>query len=341
MRTYRKLAEINFFHKYYESGILESTDLGFYKTPETEKLLANYRLMLKIKPGVIELIQECEEEEEGLEAFIEIDKELKFSIVIEQKNKQFFSFSELPFIDMGKEVFYFSNKIVKENKKSAGLVKGKEIGVSDLHWLLPKSVAKIENLDWKAPKTLSSITKDKNIVCTSLDDFAQIVPTLADGYYELISGKNTEASFVLFKAKYSAADIGLIEFFVDTVMAKAIHSEPVQFGITFEARKLPWQYQVFERFNSIKNILIVDDKEEVEFKELAVIEQDGIKSRVFISKKPIAITEITKKAFRIISPANGRAGKVWVEKLPIPKFSNITMSAEPDKTMFFKEYVYL
>ncbi len=341
MRTYRKIAEIHIRHNFYKKGIVAANDFGFFKTPETEELLSNYRLMLKFKTGRIEVIQECEQEDGVIAPFIEIEHELKLSIVMQLKNKQFFSFSELPFIQMGKELFFFTNRRAGKITQSGQLNHTTFSGSDDICLLLPKSSGQIAELSWDTQKTLISPDEKTKQTLEQANDFAEQALRLTDGYYEIKSKNKAEVKFVLLKTKYSASDVGLIEFFVNKEMARSIQNEPQEFSIDFDSRKLQWQYQVFERFNSIKNIKIVDEKSEIEFSEQAQVELNGMQSKLFISKQQIPLQEVTKQTFKIVSPNNGRAGKTWVEKLPIPKLSNINKMDNQSDNLVFKEYVYL
>lgn len=337
MRTYRKIAEIRFLHQYYTSGVLDGADLAMHLSPETERLLANYRLMLKLKPARIELVQECETDDDGRQqAFIDIDHDLQLSIVLEQRNKLLFSFSELPFVQMARQAFYFSNRHLGQAVEGR-LSRGQFVGADDICWLLPKSAAHIA-LDWNEPWQLRTAQGQVRIADAPQEVFAQQLAFAPDGYYELWQQGQRSAAFVLLKKRYSEADLGLIDLMVP---AHSPLGPMPTYSIEFDVRRLPWQYQVYERYNSIKNIEIVDDKSQVQFREQASIDANGQRSKLFVSTQPIALCEVNRQTFRVVSPANGRAAKVWIERLPVPRLSNLVHADPNGKALVFKEYVYL
>lgn len=302
--------------------------------------MANYRFTIKFRGDKIDIIQECESEDGKVEPFIEVDSELKFSFVIQLKNKQIFSFTDLPFIQMGKEAFFFSNKVGAKTIPDGKLSKKDFVGEDEKQLLFPKSSKELELLDWEKEKVLSNISQNIQYKIESLEELAYTLQKAEDGFYTINTGKKTELSFILFKEKYSTTDFGLIEFYL-APPKPIVYEQAIQHTIDFDTRKLPWQYQVFERFNSIKNISVVDDQAQIKFKEQGSAEVNGLQSKLFVSEQAIPVKEVNKQVFKVISNGKGKTQKTWLEKLPTPKLSNIAKESKSSKNLVFKEYVYL
>ena len=117
MRTYRKIIEIKFEHKFYDNAQINTNDLEIEPTHNTQVTFENYRLFTKQKANTINIIQECEQNEKSTLPIIEIEKELNFNFIIKQKNNQFINFTDIPFLEMRHNILYFSNK--KNNKITA------------------------------------------------------------------------------------------------------------------------------------------------------------------------------------------------------------------------------
>jgi len=109
MRSYRKLIIVEFKHGYFPEAILPQGEISIEATPETKIIFDRYRLLLKVKAGILEVIQECEKDEKGIEAVIQIDSPLIFNFIISQSNKNFFNFTQIKYPQMRKEIMFFSN----------------------------------------------------------------------------------------------------------------------------------------------------------------------------------------------------------------------------------------
>ncbi len=268
MRSYRKLLEVEFTHNYYPSGKLASNDFKIAATPETKKIIENYRLILKLFENKIEIIQECDKKPKSIEAVIEIDEQLKFEFIIGLANKNFFNFTDIRFPAMRKEMFYFSNKKEEKIHKEGNMSKN------------------------------DTVSKD-----------------------DIISIKELALS----KKQSSSGIIGLLRLYTNEFVNKAIQTkEPFKYSIGFAERKAYWQYNVIEKFNSTKNINIIDEDKKVKFK----IEKDNNfdNAKTFISDIKLPITKINKQKLKLIS-ANGKKNftKTLYEKLPCPTMRDITI----------------
>jgi len=132
MRSYRKLLQIEFFHNYYPSGQLSGKDFSIVPTALTRKIIDNYRLVLKQVGSTIEIIQECEKEEDSIEAVVIVDEELTFEFVISLANKNFFGFTDTKFLEMRKEVYYFTNKRKEKINQKGILTVNENVGAEDI-----------------------------------------------------------------------------------------------------------------------------------------------------------------------------------------------------------------
>lgn len=266
MRSYRKLIEIEFLHNYYPDGKLASGDVDVLATPETKTIFSNYRIILKLLPNKIEIIQECEKDDKGIEAVIEIDSPLKFDFIIGLSNKKFFNFTNTRYLKMRKEIFFFTNNIGKKIAETGKLSVKEEVSDDDI----------------------------KSIEVLNLD-----------------------------KSKSTSGIIGYIEINTDKFINKPIQTEkPLHYFVKFPQRQVYLQYNVNEKFNSVKNIQIIDEQKKLIFKELKQEqEQTSVK---LISDKKVPLQLISKDIYKLIS-ANGSKNytKTLYEKLPVPSLRDL------------------
>ncbi len=267
MRSYRKLLEIELCHNYYPSGKLATSDFNIVATRETNRIIANYRLILKQFENKIEIIQECDRKEKSIEALVEIDGELIFEFIVGQSNKNFFNFTDIRFPVMRKEIFFLSNK--KKNKVL-------ESGI---------------------------LTRDKSVSESDIVDIS-----------ELGLAKEQSASGI----------IGLIRLYTNKFVNKPIQTkEPLKYTVNFEERKIYWQYNVIEKYNSIKNVSIIDEENKIKFKE---VKDNDSEAKIFLSEKKLPMKKVNKQKIKLIS-TNGKKNftKTLYEKLPYPTMRDITI----------------
>ena len=132
MRIYKEIIEIKFSHNYYPDGFIANNDFKIEPTFETQKIFDNYRIILKNNSNSIKLIQECEQTKSETNPIIEIIDNIKFSFVIKLVNKDFFTYTNIPFLNLREDIFYFSNK--KNNKiiQKGTLTKEKTVSEKDI-----------------------------------------------------------------------------------------------------------------------------------------------------------------------------------------------------------------
>jgi len=267
MRSYRKLFEIEFKHNYYPTQKLASSDFNIVATRETNKIIGNYRLILKQFENKIEIIQECDKKEKSIEALIEIDSELVLEFIIGQSNKNFFNFTDIRFPTMRKEMFYFSNK--KKNK------------------VLEEGI----------------LTQDKSVSDSDIISISELG---------------------LPKEQSTSGIIGLIRIHINKFVNKPIQTkEPLKYTVNFEERKIYWQYNVLEKYNTTNNVTIIDEENKIKFKEA---KDNDSKAKIFISEKKIPMKKVNKQKIKLIT-TNGKKNfiKTLYEKLPYPTMRDITI----------------
>ena len=284
MRSYRKLIIVEFRHGYYPEGLLPAGDISIEATPETKILFDRYRIILKIKAGILEIIQECEKDEKGIEAVIQIDSPLNFNFIISQTNKNFFNFTEIKYPQMRKEIMYFSN--LRNNK-----------------------ITQNGNL------SINDFVSDKDIV--------DIEIMKAD------------------KSKSTSGVIGYLELHTDKFVNKSIDTEQaLKYQVNFSQRKVYLQYNISEKYNSTKNVKIIDEQKNISFNALKTNEQE--KDIKLISDKKISLLLIPTEKFKLIS-ANGNKTytKTLYEKLPVPTISDIIKHQEIENEYIAVANVYI
>ncbi len=343
MRTYKKIAEIVFTHEYYSDGKLVANDLEFVPSKETEQIIRNYRMLLKLKDDRIEIIQEYDRDEGVEDPFIEVQEELKFSFIIKQKNKNFITYSDIPFLKMGSEILYFTNKKKKGIVEKGGLSINKQVSEKDIYPLLPKAMPlvlkkagnKFDLSDFIDNKISNYIQKG------NIDERDTFLLQQKNGKYTVAQSAKNKIEYVLNKVRTNSGNIGFLDIYInDSVKKMAAKGDLYSYSLVFKPRLTYWQYAVSEKYNSIKKIKIIDDKGKVKFKEKEeLVSENGVKTKLFMSNEKLPIQKEQNYVFQLLL-TNGSegSGKLMFEKLPYPKISNI---GKLEKDYISKIYIYI
>ena len=132
MRIYKKIIAIEFYHSFYDDNLIKASDIEIKPTPATEFIFSNYRLNLKQVGNSLQIIQECEKDDDNITPVIEIEKELQYNFIIKQKNKNFINFTDIPYPRMRQDILYFTNKKKNKVEKKGFLSKDKNVSDKDM-----------------------------------------------------------------------------------------------------------------------------------------------------------------------------------------------------------------
>lgn len=344
MRTYKKIAEISFMHSYYKDKEFANKDIMFIPTSETERILNNYRILVKLKKSKIELIHEYDKEDDIVEPLISINKELKFTFLVKQINQNIITFSDIPFLSMSKQILYFSNKKKEKNIKSGELSEEKYITHKDVRTLLPKGVDDLKQFTHEAFKLLNY---KKEILAefeanTDSEDIEKAISQLPSGYYQIKTNKKNK-EFVINKMQSNSGMLAYIDIFLDQEITKEIDKEnPYKFKIEFKPREIFWQYNIIEKYNKIKNLKIIDEQTNIKFDYDKSKEPKDEKKAVFLSKTKLPMMRFNTFNFKLVSK-NGSSNydKILFEKLPAPKISDIIKHPKIDKEFILVKDIYI
>ena len=152
---------------------------------------------------------------------------------------------------------------------------------------------------------------------------------------------NKKYAFVQIKSKESTGIIGHIEFFTEGNYLKNIKNDTIDtYSLAFNARPTFWQYHIFEKYNSVKNIKIIDEHEKIHF--IPNKQSENKKEKIFTTKEKISLKDINKHIFKLTTVnGNKNFSKILYEKLPFPKVDSITKHETQKNEFISNAYVYI
>lgn len=346
MRTYKLIFEINIIHDYYPNGKIAANDLEITPIPHTENTLRNYRMVLKNADSKIKVYYEYEKEENSELPAIEIDKELKLTFLIKQNNPQFINFTEIPFLTMNREIIYFTNKKKNIITENGSLSIDNFTSEKDLLSFLPKDIEIItdnKNVDFQILNSTNQTVANHKKGTSAIDTSVNFINTNSNGKYT-IKTKNQEINFILYNAKTQSGTIGYIEIFINNEIIKFVEKQQkhYSYSINFKPRNIFWQYYIIQKYNSLDNIKIIDETNELNFELEEEIMNNEKAAKIFTSKQKAVLLKDNTKNLKLVSKNGNKSfEKILYEKLPFPDVRNIGKHKTKDDEFTCKSYIYV
>lgn len=346
MRTYKLILELNISHEFYPENKIPSSDLKIIPTQQTITNLRNYRMVLKNYGNQIKIYYEYDKTEKKENPAIEINKELEFVFLIVQNNPQFINFTEIPFIAMNREIMYFTNK--KNNKiiENGSLSKDNFVSDKDIAYFLPKKIDIITNqkdIDFNIYNSAQEIVKEHKKGKSAIDTAVQFINENKNGKY-ILNIKNQENVFVLYNSKTESGIIGYIDFSINENIIKFTekNEKPYSYSINFKTRSLFWEYYIIQKYNSLDNIQIIDEANEMIFELQEELMNNDKAAKIFVSKQKNKILKENTKNLKLITKNGNKSfEKTLYEKLPFPDIKNIGKHKIKKYEFTCKSYVYV
>ncbi len=341
MRLYKKIFEIKFKHGYYDNFVMPSGELEIIPIGETEKHLKNYHMIFKKNSDSASIIYEFDKEGENEEPFIRFVEQLKFSFKIKQINSKLISISQLPFIKMNKEIFYFTNKTKNKTIQNGKISIEQFVSDKDKCVFLPKAIDKIleysEN-ELKIYNDNNELIINNKKQLTNLELSKKLLQ-LNDGKYILDCNK-TKFNFVIYKQERKSI-IGYIDIYLNHSSIDKIQKNKEdyhKYEIEFKQRETFWQYVVVNKFSKVKKLKIIDEHNNVVFKQEK--NQDDRKL-IFISNKRLPLRKNQKYIFQLVNIDGSSSYDVLYLKLPYASAKNISKVESMPSEIISKMYVYI
>ncbi len=341
MRSYLEILHLRVSHDFYPAGRIASNDIFFVPTAETEKLLKNYRLQLRSSAQGLQLKQECDTIDGNSQPIIEMEEATKLGFLIYQKNKDFISITGVPFLQMTREVLYFSNFRKQSITTSGPITSRASASLEDLMPLLPKAADSV--LDPLLSDTFEVRNTWKHIVYRhepgqSLVELKKRFTQLKAGAYFINDKKGNNLCMIYSEARSNSALVGFAEFMLDAGSQQAMVTGvgPMDYELNFSPRALPWQYTIYERHNRIDKLDIVDSTGSIAFTkgESGFHPEKGTPYITFRSNIEMPVMQRNDYLFQLVS-SNGNGRKVKIDRLPSPDARDIVRNGT-DQLVFNK-----